>query len=85
MMETLCGWTNETWGKWLIAGTLIVVGGSHFGYLSMIPSMSVPVFGNVGNLMGIVAVVGGVCMVLGAFPLGTLADKPVKKGRDPRV
>ena len=63
MMETLCGWTNATWGKWLIAGTLIVVGGSHFGYLSTIPSWSLPVVGNVGNLMGIVAVVGGVCMI----------------------
>ena len=63
MMETLCGWTNETWGKALIAGTLIVVGGSHFGYFSTIPSMSLPLVGNVGNLMGIAALVGGVCML----------------------
>ena len=63
MIETLCGWTNETWGKYLIAGTLIVVGGTHFGYLSTIPARSLPLVGNVGNLMGVVSLVAGACMV----------------------
>ena len=63
MMNKLCGWTNDTWGKYLIAGTLIVVGGTHFGYLSSIPQISLPLVGNVGNLMGIVALASGLCMV----------------------
>ena len=62
MIGQLCGWTNETWGKGLIAATLVVVGGTHFGWLSGVADRSMPVVGNVGNLMGIVAVVGGVCM-----------------------
>ena len=68
MMDKLCGWTNETWGKWLITGTLVVVGGTHFGYLSGVPAMSLPLVGNVGNLMGIVALGAGACMLVNLLP-----------------
>ena len=74
IVDTLCGWTDTTWGKGLVAGTLVIVGATHFGWLSGIASTSLPVFGNVGNLMGTVAVVGGVCM-LGACCLpSTMTD-----------
>ena len=69
MIDKLCGWTNERWGKGLIAGTLLVVGATHFGWLSGVSDPSVPVFGNVGNVMGIVAVIGGVCL-MGACCIG---------------
>lgn len=63
MIGDLCSWTDTTWGTGLIAGTLIVVGASHWGYLSGVPSISLPIIGNVGNLMGVVSVVGGVCLL----------------------
>jgi len=63
MIDTICGWTNETWGKGLIAGTLIIVGATHFGWLSGVADTSVPVFGNVGNVMGWVAIIGGACLL----------------------
>ena len=62
MMNRLCEWTTSNWGQGLIAGTLIVVGATHFGWLSGVADYSLPVVGNVGNLMGIVAVVGGACL-----------------------
>lgn len=63
MIDRLCGWTESTLGKGLIAGTLILVGASHFGWFTGVSSMSLPVIGTVGNLMGIVAVVGGACLL----------------------
>jgi len=63
IVNTLCGWTETTWGKSLVAGTLIIVGATHFGWLTGIAATSLPVVGDVGNLMGIIAVVGGVCMI----------------------
>jgi len=62
MINRLCGWTTDTWGQGLIAGTLVVVGATHFGWMSGVSDTALPVVGNVGNLMGIVAVFGGVCM-----------------------
>lgn len=62
MMNRLCEWTTSNWGQGLIAGTLIVVGATHFGWLSGVADYSLPLIGNVGNLMGVVAVVGGACL-----------------------
>ena len=53
MFGKLCDWTTTNWGQGLIAGTLIVVGASHFGWLSGIADTSLPVIGSVGNLMGV--------------------------------
>jgi len=64
MFGKLCDWTTTNWGQGLIAGTLIVVGASHFGYLSGIADTSLPLVGSVGNLIGIVAVVGGACLLM---------------------
>ena len=63
MMDKLCGWTETGLGKGVIAGTLIVVGLSHWGMLTGITDMSLPVVGSVGNLLGMTAVVSGVCLL----------------------
>ena len=63
MMNRLCEWTTTNWGQGLIAGTLIVVGASHWGWLSGVTEYSLPLIGNVGNLIGVVAVVGGACLM----------------------
>lgn len=62
-MDKLCGWTETGLGKGVIAGTLIVVGLSHWGMLTGITDMSLPVVGSVQRLLSVAAVVGGVCLL----------------------
>jgi hypothetical protein len=59
----LCSWTDSDWGKSAIAGALFLTGANFMGWLPA----GVTDFGwgmvTVGNAVGIVSLVGGVCLL----------------------